>query len=465
MPPPFLSAPPDRILALRRLLLIGLASFASTAGAFGGDGRRSSEPDPDRIINASMQFLKDREPEVTAEENAFYESALEQDPAAAIEFIEGLIANPKADRPASPAFHVLLGNLYYASGAVAKAEASYRKAVERYPAFRRAWTNLGILYYAQDRHAEAIPCFTEAVTLGARESTTLGMLGECLEATADAVGAEVAYIQALAGDPGNTRWMEGLLRVYLDARQNARAEVMVRKLIDEDPGETRHWLTYAKLMQADGRKLEAIALLEQTVAMGIAGDQELGELTGLYADHQLVPEAMASYGKIQEGSAALDDSRVLQLARMRIARSEWDQAQALLDGIKPRLADALRPEFLLTQADLLSARREWPAARAKLEELLRSDPMNGTALVALGRTYTAEGNDAHATLAFELAIQTREGARPARIELAHIELRNRHFEKSASHLEIALALEKNQDLELILERIRGLVPNGAGQGG
>lgn len=445
------------------VVVVTLLTTSARAQAYGDEDGRSSRPDPHRIVNASMGFLKEREPDLTAEESALYENARGQNPELALKLVEGFIADSKSEKPASPAFFVLLGNLHYASGAIEKAEASYLQAVDRYPTFLRAWTNLGVLHYAQRHYAKAISSFAKAVTLGSRESTTFGMMGECLEKTGDAVGAEVAYIQALAGDPGNARWVEGLLNVYLDARQFPRAEVMLRKLIHEQPRETRHWLTYAKLLHADGRKLEAIALFEQALATGIAGDEERLELAGLYADEQLVTEAMQSYGKVKFTTEKLGDTRTLRLARMRIARAEWSQAQALLDAIESRVAGASRLEFLLAQADLLSAQGKWPAARGALDELLRIDPMNGRALLALGRAYAAEGDVPRATMAFETATQTRDGARPASIELANLELRHRHFEKSVSHLEAALALDKNAELEEILARVRALVPNGVGR--
>lgn len=454
---------PGRLRVLPRvlsgLLLAGVACLSARAQFGHPADNRPQPPDPDRIINGSMNFLQDREPDLTAEESALYEHARGQKPELAIRLVEGLVAASKNEKPASPAFLVLLGNLHYASGAFDRAEASYRQAVDRYPPFLRAWTNLGVLHYARQQYAKAIPCLAQAVTLGSRDSTTFGMMGECLENTGDAVGAEVAYVQALAGDPGNPRWMEGLLRVYLEARQYPRAEVMVRKLIREQPAEARHWLTYARLMNADGRKLEAIALLEQALATGMAGDEELLELAGLYADQQLIPEALRTYDRVKITAAALGEARLLQLVRMLIARAEWDRAQALLDEIKPKPAGAVRPEFLLARAELFSARQQWAAARGVLDELLKADPMNGRALLGLGRAYAAEGDVSRAMLTFETALQTRDGVRPASIELAHLELEQRHFAKSISHLETALTLGRSEDIEEILERVRALEQN------
>ena len=95
---------------------------------------------------------------------------------------------------------------------------------------------------------------------------TLGLLACCLERTGDSVAASNAFLQALAGDPLNTDWKEGLLRVYVDTRQFGPAEVMARGLIKLRPTETRYWLAYANILLSSHRKGEALVLLEAAAA-------------------------------------------------------------------------------------------------------------------------------------------------------------------------------------------------------
>lgn len=441
-------------------VLLSLAALPDVVAA-PIEGRPPMDPklDPKRIINRSANFLKEREPDLTAEENALYDHVnmmLTTQPALGLKLLEGLGGKAGAKEPASPAFDLLLGNVYYAAGQIDKAEAKYQTAIDRYPSYQRAWTNLGVLHYAQQNYAKAIPSLAKAVELGNRESTTFGMMAICLEQTRDAVGAELAFLQALAADPGNVSWMDGLVRVYLEAKQYARAEVMVRNLIKVQPTESRYWLIYAKIMVAADRKLEAIALLEQTLSTGIAGDGELAELAALYAEERLIPEAVRTYGKIKVTAKALGERRALQLVRVLTASAEWEKAHALLEELS-KLGAEDRAAFLRTEADLLVAQKKWSAARKVLDELLRLNPMDGSALVSLGRTYAAEGDVVHATLAFETAAQTKEGAHQASLALANIELKHRHYRQSVFYLENALSIERNQDVEDILTRVRSLL--------
>ena len=136
------------------------------------------------------------------------------------------------------------------------------------------------------------------VLLGDRDPNTFGLLGYCLEKMGNVVPAEMAYMEALAGDPTNGDWMEGLLRIYIQGKQVARAESLVKNLIKARPTEARFWLTYANILLVDHRKLEAIALLETAVGTGVAGVDEMNLLADLYAEQKLIPEAVAIYQKV-----------------------------------------------------------------------------------------------------------------------------------------------------------------------
>ena len=413
--------------------------------------------DPKRIINESNGFLKEREPEMSAEEYALYEKVVEMiaaQPDFAIKLLEAMINEKELP---SPAFEFILGNAYYAAGQLDKAEARYRSAVNRYPTFLRAWVDLGILYYSGEKFTEAIPCFSKAVTLGDRDPNTFGLLGYSLEKMGNVVPAEMAYMQALSGDPTNGDWMEGLLRIYIQGKQIARAESLVKNLIKTHPKEARFWLTYANILLADHRKLEAMALLESAVGTVVAGVDEMNLLADLYAEQKLVPEAVAIYEKILVPSPELGERKLLQLAGALIADHQYPAALGVLDKLPARLSADGTIALLQARADVLAGQKKWPEARAQLQELLKLAPLNGRALLGLGRTYAAEEDLARAGFAFESALQSPDSTYSASLELANIELKNRHYGKSVEYLERALKIERTSAVEDYLARIRPLV--------
>jgi predicted Zn-dependent protease len=251
--------------------------------------------------------------------------------------------------------------------------------------------------------------------------------------------------------------MEGLLRIYIQGKQYGRAESLVKNLIKERPRETRYWLTYANILLEANRKLEAIAVLEAAVGTGVAGPDELNLLADLYAEQRLVPEAVAIYQRILGASPAQGEQKLIHFAEVLIAGGQFAQAQEVLGSMKAELTPAGRINVLQAKSSLLVARKQWREARQELEELLKLAPLNGKALLSLGLAYAGEDDLPHATLAFEAACQIPESAYRADLELANIELKNRHYDQSITYLEAALKIEKTDAVQNYLTRIKTLV--------
>jgi len=417
----------------------------------------SPKLDPKRIINESSSFLKEREPEMTAEEYALYEKVvtmLTTNVDFAVKMLEAMMSEKE---PPSPAFEFILGNTYYAANQMDLAEKRYRNAVTRYPDFVRAWNNLGILYYTNNRFADAIPCLSKSITLGDRDPMTFGLLGFCLEKEGRVVPAETAYMQALSGDPTNSDWEEGLLRIYLEGKQFGRAESLLKNLIKQRPTEKRFWLTYAGVALSQGRKIEAAVLLETAASTGVAGADELLLLGDLYADQNLPAEAVAVYQKALGPARDRSEQKLIRYAQVLVAAGKLDEAERALDALKKEQTPQGRLAFLQGHADLFVARKRWADARAEAEALLRLAPLNGNALLTVGRTYAEEHDIPRATLAFEAAYRIPESAYRASLELAGIELRNRRYAKSAAYLEKALSIQNTDSVQEYLARVKTLL--------
>jgi tetratricopeptide (TPR) repeat protein len=421
----------------------------------------ASEPklDPKRIINESSSFLKEREPEMTEEEYALYQKVvtmLASNPEFAVKLLEAMYTSDK--EPPSPAFGFILGNAYYAANQIEKAETNYRAAVTSYPTFLRAWVNLGVLYYTSGRYGEAVPCFSKAVELGDRDSSTFGLLGYSLQKVGDLVSAEMAYMQALSGDPASVDWKEGLLGICIDGKQYTRAESLVKNLIKEQPTDTRYWLSYANILIAEGRKTEATVLLETASGAGISNTETLTLLGDLYAEQNLVREAAAIYQKVLVPSPEIGERKLLHYAQVLISIGKLQDAEGVLGMLNSDSDDASGVELRQTRADLLAAQKKWPEELKELDGLLKIAPLNGKALISLGRAYAAEDDVSRATMAFESAFNVPGSTYIASLELANIELKNKHYAKSVEYLQKALSIERTDDVQDFLVRVKTLVP-------
>ncbi|HVU33407.1 MAG TPA: tetratricopeptide repeat protein [Opitutaceae bacterium] len=417
---------------------------------------QAPETDLKKIVNESNSFLQDREPEMTAEEYAMYRKLtgmLTANPALALKLLEGMVGQKE---PPSPAFEFILGNAYYAAGRNEDAETHYRRGLQRYPTFLRAWNNLGILYYGQERYAEAVPCFNKSLALGDRDATTFGLLGYSLEKTGNLVAAEMAYLQAVAGDPEKVDWQEALVRLAFASAQFGRAEALVRTLVRQHPADGRYWLTYANVLLAQNKKAKAIAMLEIASANPQTTPGELMLLGDLYAEQKLLPEAVATYRRVSARQPLEGERKLLQLAQVLIAAGELDSAAELLRGLPAPDTSDRQVAWRQVRADLCAAQNRWADARAELEALLRLAPLDGRALLGLGTACAALEDPEHALFAFEAAYRIPATTYRASLELANLELKNRHYAKSTAYLEKAYSLEKTDEVADLLVQVRAL---------
>lgn len=417
---------------------------------------------PAQIISESGDFLKKVEPEMTESEQAVYGKIapiLSRRPAFALKLLKSMAGTtPDGTSKPTPAFEFMMGNAFYTVNDFSAAEKKYRSAVERNPAFVKAWKNLGVLYYVQDRYADAAPCFSKAVALGDRDPTTFGLFGTSLEKTGNTVSAEGAYMQALAADPANLNWTEGLLRLYLADKQAGKAETLVLALLEAHPQETKYSLTYLNLLLSGQRKLEAIALLQRMSDTGLARLDDIGLLADLYAEQQMTSEALATLERLAVSQPELARQKLLRFARNLIAARSWTRASAVLQVLsKAPQSSPARIAYLEAKVELELARKRWIDAKSELQALLKEAPSSGTAWMGLGRVHLAETEETEAIAAFEHAREIPESAYRASLELANIACKNRRYAQCLGHLDHALSIQRSLAVQNFRNQIRNLV--------
>jgi len=418
---------------------------------------RDPSVDPKRIINESNQFLRNREPEMTAGEYALYEKVvgmLTVQPDFAITMLEGM---QRGDEKPSAAFAFILGNAYFGAKNNAKAIASYRKAIEQNSDFLRAWSNLAVAYYAGGDYHEGARCFAKAISLGDRSPETYGLLAFCQERCGNLVSAEAAYLQALAGDLSQSDWAEGLLRIYIKGKQYLRAESIAKQLLEFKPSEGHLWLAYANVLLASDKKFEAMAALDTQAALGLADTTSRLMLGDLYAEKKLIPEALRCYAELRLEDRKLGFERMLKLAEMLQGEDKLAQAGQVLERAEPLATPETRVRLTLARALWHQEGNDHKAAKTLLTKLIEEAPLNGKALLALARCHAKLGEEARATVLLEHATHLPDVAFSACVELANMELRQRHYSRSLQFANQALAIERSAQLETFIAQLKALM--------
>jgi tetratricopeptide (TPR) repeat protein len=438
-------------------LLLLLGAGASPACAAKKNEPPSPVADPNRIINDSYAFLKEREPDMSETEFALYEKVVPMitaQPDFALKLLEGMVA--EAD--CSPAFEFVLGNVYFEQKRYPDSEIRFKRAIEKFGSFIRAWDNLGVLYFTTERYAEAVPCFTKAITLGGGEPRMFGLLGFCQFKAGNPLAAEAAYMQAYLLDSSNGDWIEGLLSSYLESRQFARAETLLRQLIRLRPRESRFWLLLGNVILSQERKLDAIAQLETAVSLEVLEPDGMMMLGDLYAEQKMHAEAVQTYQRLAAKSPALGVERMLRFANALTGEQKLAEAARVLEAVSPLASDTDRAAILQSRADLHQAREEWATAKPLLEQVIELDPLNGRALLDLGTIEEALGQDSRALLHFEAATQVEEEAYSANLKLANLHVKLQHYTQALECIDKALVLQKSSPLSEFRARVQAMVP-------
>lgn len=428
---------------------IELAEFLdSTAG--------DPEIDPSSIINESMNFRKEREPDMTAAEFALYErmsAMVETNPTFALQLLETMLGDDDED---SAAFDLALGNLYFAEQRIDEALERYLSSVEKYPEFLRGWNNIGMIHYQRQEWREAATAFAKAVNLGDRDAQTFGLLAFSMRQTGNTLGAEMAFMQAMTANPEDPNWIGGLLELYFSNGRHEQSESLVHEMVRLEPNNPRNWMLYASLLVTLQRPLEAATQLEIARQLGVADRESLGLLGDLYVSLNLVPEAISAYQAIPGGADEFGVARLLAYTRALISRGDLEEARRVLEQL-PTITDWTQVRNLrFAEAELAVAGQDWPTAQEAYDGILQTEPLNANALLGLGHALSSGGDTARAQFVFESALQVKDSERRASMELANMALNARDFGAALNYLHRADSLETSAAIRSQIARLKVL---------
>jgi tetratricopeptide (TPR) repeat protein len=105
-----------------------------------------------------------------------------------------------------------LGGVLFQQDKLIDALVSFRKAVEKFPSFRRAYRNIGLISVRNQDFEGAIAAFNKMIELGGADAYSYGLLGFSHANRSDFQPAESAYRNALLLQPENIEWRLGLTR-------------------------------------------------------------------------------------------------------------------------------------------------------------------------------------------------------------------------------------------------------------
>jgi len=458
----------------KHLLLVAVLGLAAAAAAAPLAAKKKAQPvDEDAPVAAapsgdfwqdptfrkqflgSYGFQAEIEPRVSAVEREKMEEVLpllSTDTAAAAEKLESLIT------PDSTAvFDFTLGNIYFEQEDLTKAADCYRRAILKFPSFRRAYKNLGLIQVRSGEFDDAIESLSKVIELGEASGRTFGLLGYAYGSTEHYVAAESAYRNAMLFEPDVLDWKLGLTKAVLKQDKYPEAIALLDELIARYPERSDFWLFQANAYIGTDQPLKAAENYEVVQRLGKATAASLQNLGDIYVNEGLWDLAVRAYGFLLDQDAARNSAAVLSRVEVLAQRGALEPAGTLLARLEKTGALATDPEArrkaLKLQARLAVAGDHGAEAVPVLEQIVALDPLDGEALMLLGRHYADSDEKERAILYYERAGSIEGYEADAKVRLAQLLVDQSRYKEAIPLLKRAQEIRPRDDVASYLEQL------------
>ena len=358
----------------------------------------------------------------------------------------------------SATFNFLLGRLYFQQERLEPAVQQYQLAVAKYPKFRRAWRDLGLIYVRAGQHRSALPALTKVIELGGADALTYGLLGFSYSATGNSVAAERAYGMANLLDPATFDWKIGMARAYFEQRRFADAAALCGSMIEEKPDRTDLWLLQANAYLGMKEPMRAAENFELVDRLGKSTTATLFVLGDIYVNEKVFDLATDAYLKAIDKDDGSKSERAIRSAKILSSRNALEESGRVIEKVKTKYADVLddkgRKDLLMLEVRIAAAEGANDKEAAALREIIEIDPLDGEALIMLGQYNKKKGNVEEAVLLFKRAANVEKSEADAKVRLAQLYVSQGKYQEALPLLQRAQAIKPRENIQEYYEQVK-----------
>lgn len=354
-----------------------------------------------------------------------------------------------------------LATIQAQQGRMVEATESYRRAVEKFPSFRRAWRQLGLVYGREGKHEESIRAFTKMIELGGGDGSSYGFLGLAYAAKQDYQAAEGAFRNALLLQPDNSEWRYRLTLCALRQEKYEDAAALLDDLIEGSPEKSEYWLLQAETYLGMKQMLKAAENLEIMDFLGRGTVDTSYMLAEIYVRENLMDAAARAYVRALDVDPNQPLTRPLRSIEYLLAQGAASHARQLVSHVRGvstvPLEEADRRKLLKLEARINMAEGAGSAETiAVLEEIVTLDPLDGDALLLLGDQYASQDEPDRAIFYYERAAKLDAFEAKAKMYHARVLVRLGRYSDAVPLLRRAHDLKPREDLARHLETVERL---------
>lgn len=424
-----------------------------------------NSPDFRRLLAQSYIADTDVEPRLNEDEAEDLQEMLEH--VSKEEFDQALELLAGHDRPSDSAmFNWLRGAIALQQEDFDTAVSSLEVAVQKWPKFRRAWQSLAWVHFNNGDFDQAIPAFTEMLQLGGGDALNYGMLGFAYLNVGNSLSAETALRTAILLDPGTEEWKRGLAQALFEQRRFGDAVALFDTLIAENPSDPEVWAIQGKAYIGLGEIMTGAQNIELAIGLGGRTTENFNLLGNIYVNEGLYDLAVANYSEALALDPASNLGRALQAAKDLSVRNALDETSTMIAKIEEvvgeGLTDEQRTDILRIKARIALAEGASDEEAAILEEIVALNPLDGNALIYLGRHARRNGELELAAHYFQRAAAIEQFEADAKVEHAQLLVEQSRYAEAVPLLERAQALDKRQNVGDFLEKVQRFAAQSGG---
>jgi len=358
---------------------------------------------------------------------------------------------------ASAVFDFTVANIYFQQERLEQAVTAYEIAVDKFPKFRRAWRNLGLINVRQSEYELAAYSFTRVLELGGGDAVTYGLLGFAYANLEKNLSAESAYRMAVLLDPDTLDWKMGLARSFFKQERYPEAAALCGNLIAAQPDRADLWLLQANAYIGLKEPLKAAENYELVERLGKSTADSLNMLGDIYINEELFDLAVGSYMRAMDKDTGGNVERPIRAAKVLTARGAQAEALQLVEKIESLHGDHLvaaeRKDLLRLRARMAVAKGAGDEEARVLEQIVELDPLDGEALILLGQHAKRSGNLEKAIFYFERAASLEAFEADAKVRHAQLLVGQGKYADALPLLRRAQTLKPRDNVKEYIEQV------------
>lgn len=241
----------------------------------------------------------------------------------------------------SAAMLSLKAQIYFSLQMYKKAEKTFLAVLSRKPQLVRVHRDLAQLYLIQDNNKKARFHFAKAISFGSQEAVVHGQLGYLNLTMYGSFSAISEYQKALALEPENPQWQQGLLQALSQAKMYESAQALISELLVQNPNDKDLWLNQAALSLNMNNTKKALSSLEMAILLGINDDKNIKTAAQLHlqlGSYDRAVELINIHFDKSELDMNILDEYLVWLRQVDM----WDHASQLLEKLSNKL-DKMTP--------------------------------------------------------------------------------------------------------------------------